>query len=164
MVQRIFLLIFLLCFTFLLGCYTTLSHPPVGNTQMSHVYTGDDCQECHTQPIYKSPILPESAVSDYNWQFYSGSVWWQDESAIYDHSVSQIPEGTGARSFDNASGYSGPATMPVPGASVQSLSKSSGKKEQSTNDQQNEKKRSVKRRTPTTESESSKSTSRTKRN
>ncbi len=71
--------------------------------------------ECHQ--TYPGPlaILPNGAIDDYNWHFYSYSPWWQDVVSI--HSVG--PDGylapTGPRLPNPPPDLGGPTTFPVPG-------------------------------------------------
>lgn len=106
------------------GCYTSFSHPSVQDYRWGDVAIGDDCSECHQESVYSTPILPSAAESDMNWQFYSGSPWWQDEMVMTDVDGAESYEGTGARHVESGASYSTPAVSPVTAPAVQTLGKS----------------------------------------
>ncbi len=151
--KLIVLVLFLLLVFLTHGCYTAFTHPPVNENKWGEIYVTDDCLECHDSSRYSAPILPESAQSDFNWQFYSASPWWQDEDTIIANEASE-PSGTGPRDFNNyVPQTAAPVAMPVQGGG--SLGKSNASDNNSESQQNaSEPKRSVGRRSHTTSSSS----------
>lgn len=135
------------------GCYTAFTHPPVNKTQFGDIYISDDCLECHETTPYSATVLPQSAQNDYNWQFYSGSAWWQDEETISINNAVDPASGTGPRSASYTPTTAAPVAMPVQGGT--SLGKKSASDESSNQSQTTERKRSDGRRTNTTSSSNS---------
>ena len=145
------------------GCYTAFQHPPISNDSWGQVRVSDDCLECHeTEPNQQHAYLPQAAETDYNWIFYSGSPWWQDEYTIADElGASTAPEPTGPRSFNSTPTYPGPVVAPATVPTVPSLGKTDASTDETQESEQSNK-RSFGRRQPTT-SESKDSDSSSKR-
>ncbi len=137
------------------SCYTSFTHPPINDARWGEVYVNDDCLECHDSNRYSSTILPDAAQNDYNWQFYSGSAWWQDEQSIEAGIANDPDVGTGPRSISHTPTSAAPVAMPVQSGST-SLGKSSATEE---TEQKSPNKRSIGRRSNSTSSESSKENS-----
>jgi hypothetical protein len=147
--------LFLLTAFWMHGCYTAFRHPPINEHSWSEIVVTDDCLECHEENRYSTPVLPESAENDFNWQFYSGSAWWQDEGAIVADDAPE-PSGTGPRDFGNS--YTPQSVQPVamPVQSAGSLGKSTVSDENDENKQSvSSPTRSAGRRSHTTSSSSS---------
>lgn len=142
------ILLFFLFIVFFLGCYTSFTHPPITDAQWGAVRTSDDCTECHANHQFAAPVLPQAAQDDYNWQFYSGSAWWQDEYTVGGGVAVQPDNRTGPRTMSSTPMTPAPVAMPVQGG-TQSLGKKSASSE---SEKKDENKRSIKRRTNTTKS------------
>ncbi len=106
------------------GCYTSFQHPPVNDSKWGTVRISDDCSECHTQNQYTTPILPDAAQKDLNWQFYSASPWWGDEMMPDASTAYDAPEPTGPRHATDNTGWVTTPAAPMPSSPVQSLGKS----------------------------------------
>ncbi len=94
--------IFLL--TYFSGCYTSFYHPLVeddsGLEGAASIRASANCMECHKESqIFNRPILPDAAMDDYNWYFYTQSAWWEGEEnydarySTYDNSDIPLPTG-----------------------------------------------------------------------
>ncbi|NIA31861.1 MAG: hypothetical protein GWP06_18370 [Actinobacteria bacterium] len=86
------------------GCYTSFRHPLVeddsGLGEAMSIRASDNCMECHQESqLFDHPVLPDAAMNDYNWYFYTQSAWWEgDENydARYstdDNSETPLPTG-----------------------------------------------------------------------
>ena len=99
------------------GCYTTFQHPRVDSGSQwagpESVAIWDNCMDCHRDPPKPTTtMLPEAALDDYNWYFYSMSAWWEDEG-IYESELdagNYVPP-TGGRLPQG--GYGGPGGQTV---------------------------------------------------
>lgn len=152
--KLIILFLFILVVFLTHGCYTAFTHPPVNENGWGEVYVSDDCLECHDTDRYSTTVLPESAQDDFNWQFYSGSAWWQDEETI-NTSVAPEPSGTGPRNVSYTPQSAAPVAMPVQGGG--SLGKTNASEQDTDNQQKSTPQRSVGRRSHTTSSSSQES-------
>ena len=62
------------------GCYVGFRHPEVKDHKWGEVSHMDDCTQCH-QNWRPEPVLPDGAVDDGWWDFYTRSAWWQEKAA-----------------------------------------------------------------------------------
>ncbi len=129
-----FFFIFLL--TFFSGCYTSFRHPLVeddsGLEGAASIRASDNCMGCHQDSqLADRPILPDAAMGDYNWYFYTQSAWWEgDENYDARYSTegnSDIPLPTGYRHPVGGGTMDTPYNTIAPSVTVPtSLSKAAG--------------------------------------
>ena len=135
--MRQFYLYLLLAIIFLqINCYTTFRHPIIETNTSSYyeVRINDDCMECHQTYPGTLAILPNAAIQDYNWQFYSHGAWWEDVVSYTSGGYENYLPPTGSRLPNPPHGPEGSINVPGPGPKVSKPVAGDGEKADSEKD------------------------------
>lgn len=125
------------------ACYVAFQHPQVEEYKWGQVQHNDDCRDCH-QDFYAESVLPDAAVDDNWWDYYSNSAWWEEKDLSDFMGSDPAPAaGTGNSVLPGSYGPSTPAWNP---GAVTTSGSSLGKKTTNESDNESSKRSSGSRR------------------